>query len=206
MRRHIFTALVLAGALASPAHAPAADTTPVGVTLESVRAQGAGCGAEDVVVDISPDGQALTVLFSKLGVEVVPGAPAQARTECRLDLRFNVPKHWSYALENVDFRGFVFLEPGVTAEQTTRFHIQGEAPETGVSASFVGETEESDYLLQARAVDGPLAWSRCGKGKFVKLSTTVAVSNARAPSGTGMLQVTSADAQVYHLRWRRCER
>ena len=206
MRRHIFAASVLAGALASPAHAPAADTTPLGVTLESVRTQGAGCGPEDVVVDISPDGQALTVLFSKLGVEVVPGGPAEARSECRLDLRFNVPKHWSYALENVDFRGFVFLEPGVTAQETTRFHIQGEAPESGASASFVGETEETDYLLEARPVEGPLSWSRCGKGKFVKLSTTLTASNARAPGGTGMLQVTSADAQVYHLRWRRCDR
>jgi len=68
MRHDRLVTLVVLGLLASPARAPASDSAPVGVAIESVRTQGAGCSPDGVVVDISADGQALTVLFSEFGV------------------------------------------------------------------------------------------------------------------------------------------
>jgi hypothetical protein len=183
---------------AAPSHPPSGT-----VSIESSQAEGSGCPAGSVAADISSDGQAITVTYSALNVEVGPAATGARARECTLNLRLNVPRGWQYALENVDFRGFAFLEPGVTGEQVTRFHIQGEAPETGTAVTLHGPAED-EYLYQTLGTGEPLRWSRCSKGKFVKLRTRLAVSNPDNPQATGMMFVTSTDAQIYHLKWQAC--
>jgi hypothetical protein len=188
-----------------PSATAAASHPPSGtVIMESLTYDGAGCPPGSAGADISPDGQALTVTYSNLTTEVGPGTPATRAIECRLRLKLRVPKGWSYALENVDFRGYTFLEDGVSAEQRTRFHIQGEAPETGAVAQLDGPADE-DYLLQALGTGEPLRWSRCGKGKFVDVRTRLSLSNQGAPDATGVLVVSSTDAQIYRLKWQRCD-
>jgi hypothetical protein len=187
-----------------PSRPAAAATPPAGeVVIESITTQGDGCDPASVVADISPDGQALTVVYSALTAEVTPAAPGTARRQCRLHLKLRVPKGWSYALENVDFGGYVFLEDGVRARHDTRFHIQGEAPERGAGVSWQ-DAHDEPYLLQGLGAGAPLEWSRCGKGKFVKITTDVEVSNVAQPDATGMVIVTSTDAQVYRLVWKKC--
>src|SRR5690242_1195724 len=91
---------------AAPPPRPPAGT----VTMDSVSVSGSGCAAPSVNADISSDGQAITVSYSQLDVEVGPDANGTRSVECNLDLRLSVPKGWAYALENVDFRGYAFLE------------------------------------------------------------------------------------------------
>jgi hypothetical protein len=123
--------------------------------------------------------------------------------KCRLHAKVRIPSGWQYALSSTDFRGFVFLEPGLSAEQSASYHMSGESPETTKVATWSGPTEE-DYNLRDVGDAAPVYWSRCGKGKNLMITTEVSMTNHGNPASTGYLVADTIDGEIFHLLWRRC--
>ncbi len=190
---------ICGGSLAS------ADAPPgPGIAIEQLTYSGNGCPPGSTVLDVSPDGEAFTVIFSTMVVEVVPGVAAQPqKLKCKLHAKVNVPAGWSYAISNVDFRGFVALEPGVTAAEEARYHMSGESPESTKALTWAGSVEE-DFNVRDVGAASPIYWSKCGKGKNLMIATEIRISNQGHPDASGFMVLDSIDGQIYHLLWKRC--
>jgi hypothetical protein len=176
---------------------------PTTVAIDSVTYSGDGCPAGSVVVTLSPDGEAFTVAFSQLFAAVGSGvAPEDAAHRCKLHLKLTVPPGWSYALASVDYRGFVALEPGLTATRQSRYHISGESPEKTVGSTWSGAFEDS-YMVRdlGDGAPAPAYWSRCGKGKNLMIESRLDVKGG---SGEGLVTVDALDGEIFHLVWRQC--
>jgi hypothetical protein len=183
-------------AKASPAH-------PTGVAIESITYSGDGCPAGSVAIGLSPDAEAFTVAFSQLFAAVGDGiAATDAEHRCQVHVKLTVPPGWSYALASVDYRGFVMLEPGMTATRQSKYHISGEAPVKTIGSTWTGPFDDSYAARDLGAgAPAPAYWSRCGKGKNLIIQTRAEVKGA---SGEGLMTVDTLDGEVFHLVWRQC--
>jgi hypothetical protein len=192
---------VLCGVSLASADTP--SSVPI-IGIEQLTYNGNGCPPGSTVVDVSPDGEAFTVIFSTMVAEVAPGADAtHQKLKCKLHAKVRVPQGWSYAISSVDFRGFVALEPGVTASEQAKYHMSGESPETTKALTWNGAVEE-DFNVRDVGGASPVYWSRCGKGKNLMITTELNISNQARPDASGFMVVDTVDGQVYHLLWKRC--
>jgi hypothetical protein len=194
-------ALLLICCAASPSLAK--KPPPASVAIASVTYSGDGCPAGSVVVTLSPDGEAFTVAFSQLYAAVGAGvAPEDAAHRCKLHLKLTVPPGWSYALASVDYRGYVTLEPGLTATRQSRYHISGESPENTVGSTWTGAVDDTYSVRDlGEGAPAPAYWSRCGKGKNLMIESRLDVKGG---SGEGLVTVDALDGEIFHLVWRQC--
>jgi hypothetical protein len=183
---------------------------PREIKLEGVDYGGEGCPQGTVTTILSPDASVLTVLFDAFETRV--GADVgNSKKKCDVTVRIKKPRLWSFAIESVDFRGFVHLDDGVRAEQKVDF--QNGPERIGFNQSFgyqnwVGPVSQN-YLLQTiKPLQGPALLS-CLPAKTnteVKIRSTIALKGGGGYRG-GMLAVDSADGrmvQQYHLSWISC--
>lgn len=200
IRKSLFV-LICCSSTASLAKKPAPH--PGGVSVESVTYNGTGCPAGSVSVVLSPDGEAMTVAFSQLFAAVGTGiAAADTSHHCKLHVKVNVPPGWSYALASVDYRGYVALDPGMTARRQSRYHISGESPVRTIASTWSGAVDDSYAVRDLGAgAPAPAYWSRCGKGKNLMIETRVDVQGA---SGQGLVTVDAVDGEIFHLVWQQC--
>jgi Domain of unknown function (DUF4360) len=87
---------------------------------------GTGCPQGSLSTAISPDGQAVTVTFDEYYAEVGPDTQPVVRQFCNLNLPMNIPSGWQYSLVELDYRGYLFLDPRVEARQTSEYYFQGQ--------------------------------------------------------------------------------
>jgi Domain of unknown function (DUF4360) len=197
-----FTILLSAARLTGEERPPHPDANePVGIQV--VTYEGDGCTTATPV--ITDDKEAFTLIFDDFITSVQPGGARKTKRKCKVTLQVTVPKGWTYALSSVDFRGYAMLEAGVSARQLNTYHIQGEGPERSVSLDTRGPLDDT---FAVRDVGGPVVqpqFARCGKGKFVKITTDVTVERPPGDNvSSGFLALDSVDGQVYHMLWKRC--
>ncbi len=174
--------------------------------IDGITIQGDECPG-GAATDVSTDREAFTVIFSNFLAQVDP-TTHQAKAKCKVTLKMNVPAGWSYAVTSVDFRGFVSLEPGVTATKQTRYHMAAQGkdktPERGPVFTWNGPFEEDFAVRDIGDLTEPY-WSRCGKGKVFQISTDVTLTNPNGnAAASGFLALDSIDGQVFPVQWRHC--
>jgi hypothetical protein len=208
--RRLSALLPFALAAAASGSAQAEVPPPAEVNLEprSMSYSGTGCPAGSATIVFAADRSVFTVLYSVFTAEVGEGIAAEeARKDCKLHFKLKTPKGWSYSIENVDFRGFAFLDEGVSASLESSYHLSGEGPMRTDAVEFLGPYAD-DYSHRDAFPDAMLS-SRCGGGKNVQITTRLRMSSTGAPAAPGMLTVDSVDgtfSQTYRLSWKRCNR
>jgi hypothetical protein len=197
--------LVVICCLSTPSLAkkPPPSALPTGVSIDSVTYSGDGCPPGSVAIGLSPDGEAFTVAFSSLFAAVGSGiAATDATHHCQLHIKLTVPPGWSYALASVDYRGYVALDPGLTATRQSRYHISGESPVKAVASTWTGAIDDNYAVRDLGAgAPAPAYWSRCGKGKNLIIENQLDVQGA---SGEGLVTVDALDGEIFHLVWQQC--
>jgi Domain of unknown function (DUF4360) len=208
LSRMVATAVV--ASLVSPAPALAATGAPPDdqVVIESVQVNGAACRPGTVAVAISPDNEAFTITYSEYlaqaGGGAVPGADHQ---KCKLTVQLRVPSGFTYAIAQVDYRGFAELAAGASGMQRATYNFQGDPPKTYTEHPFAGPL--SDYWQVTDRVDAAAQiFAPCGKVRKINIDTGLTVSAGSAdPSLINVLGMDSTDAEfntTYHFAWRQC--
>jgi hypothetical protein len=208
------TILTLAGACTPvPPEAPAPPDTRSATTLarvqdddgpghfKSVEFLGDACSEESATVAFSPDNQVFTAIFSDFVAAAGENTPAeQANRGCLIRAQVEVPDGWSYALESVDYRGFVQQDDDVTSTKDSLYLISDSSPFKTPTLRFEDETSE-DFTNSDIGPGRPSPFSPCGGGQELWIVTQTQVDNDGDDDNSGFLAMDSVDVE---LQWRRC--
>lgn len=166
---------------------------------------GTGCPAGSAAVAISPDAQALSILFDSFVVEAggFTGKSMDRKT-CNIAVPVHVPQGYSVSIFQIDYRGFNSLPYGAYSRFNVEYFFAGSrGPD--YERTFNGRIE-SDYLIRNAISASAVAWSRCGESVILRANTGMLVrTNSRREDA--MATVDSADIRaglVFNLQWRRC--
>jgi hypothetical protein len=175
--------------------------------------RGAGCPEGSVQVMWDPGFTSFTVLYDRLLLEAGRGRGAAGRVNCEVEMILKKHQLQGFAVEAVDLRGFVQLDPGVRAQQLVSVS-SGSTRELRVISTDFGAQRWQGPIAQNYTIS-TLRPSRrpeilnCipfrEKTRLV-IRTQMDIAGASGGSG-GMMAVDSADGRVmqrYHVRWQNC--
>lgn len=184
------------------------------IQLQSFTAAGPGCPAGSVRVVLAPDGSAFSILYDRYNTEV--GASVLNSTQnCSVVLHLLKPRHLGFKIEAADFRGFIGLDQGVTAEQKVRVMSGPNPGHRMLSAEFGsqiwrGPINEEFVLRAVRPVNSRPPVLDCVPAKentdIVVDSAVQLISNQAQKNG--QLTVDTVDGVLLHkftLKWLDCQ-
>ncbi|MBD2300486.1 DUF4360 domain-containing protein [Nostoc sp. FACHB-87] len=155
---------------------------------------GNGCPEGSASVNVSPDGQELSILFDQF--IALGNQSSERRKSCNLSIPIKVPQGFQISLYDADYRGYV--APSTTGRLRAEYFFAGQRGPV-LSRTFRGET---DYNVRDQLVTVADVWSRCGD------SVNMRVNAAMTANGAGMATVDSFDLAhrglVYHIKYRQC--
>jgi|tagenome__1003787_1003787.scaffolds.fasta_scaffold20517358_1 hypothetical protein len=209
MRRALLTVgalLVTAPLAATPAFAGPGGRPTDHVVIDMVQVKGSGCRKGTATVAMSLDNSAFTVTYSDFLVQVGPDASkGDNQKDCQLRVKVKVPKKFTYAIEQVDYRGFAHLEKGATAKQVGSYAYQGQKE----SAATVNHSLSGPYDTNWQTTDAEAAaFEECGKQRALNIDTKLILDAGKSdPKSTSYITMDSTDGSlhsVYRLVWSSC--
>ncbi|OFZ55359.1 MAG: hypothetical protein A2428_13545 [Bdellovibrionales bacterium RIFOXYC1_FULL_54_43] len=176
-----------------------------GLVLGHPTYGGTGCPRGSASVTLSPDQQALSILFDQFTLEA--GGMSGKRIDrkgCNIAIPFQVPQGFSVSILEVDYRGFYSLPRSAFSQFNVEyFFAGGRGP--SFSKRFFGPASQDftiDHALSAVAT----VWSPCGASVILRTNASMFVqTNSRGEQA--IASVDSMDLRsgiVYHLLWKRC--
>ncbi|XGC80007.1 DUF4360 domain-containing protein [Bdellovibrio bacteriovorus] len=164
---------------------------------------GTGCPAGSASVTLSPDQQAVSILFDSYVTEAGGGRRVD-RKSCNISVPVHVPQGYSVAVFQVDYRGFVSVPRGALSRFDAEYFWAG-ARGPRVSRTFSGPISDV-YTVSDGLMASALVWTPCGANVNLRVNTSMmAQTNAR--NEQTLATVDSADISsglIYHIQWRRC--
>lgn len=188
-----------------------AATAPSYVRVRSLSYAGSGCSAGSVDTSIAADRQSFTMYFDEFLAEVGPGvALREKRKNCQLNIDLDYPSGWSYAVASLDYRGYVSLERGITATQSTSLYFQGQGQRQTATLrqAFTGPIER-DFLIHDGLAGAARVWSPCGSQRSLNLNTSIQLNTSSSERsglitlGYGAGDLPGGVGQLA-LVWKRC--
>ncbi|KAJ3397785.1 hypothetical protein HDU92_002457 [Lobulomyces angularis] len=203
------TALALTAltALTSAASVPVTgDLPPKGsITVNTISYAGSGCPAGTVSENLNSDATAFTLLFDSYVASKGPSVPiTENRKNCQLNINLNIPQGWQYSVGTVDYRGFMQLDAGVTAQQQALYYFQGELVQQRITTTF-SDKNNGDYTIRDAFPLETTIWSSCTAKANVNINTQIRLSGPNDKQG--LITIDSVDAkvtQIYGLQWKKC--
>lgn len=186
-----------AALIALSALAPAQDEAPV---LEVVTVNGSGCAAGDA--DVKTDGRTFTIGYHTFLARAGNGSsPLEARRNCQISLRVNVPQGSTYGLARTTYEGYAHLQSGATGLSRVSTYLQGTSPTASVSQPFTGPFGGS-WQTRYRPDSDDIQWAACGERRNINVNAEVRVVLGDAdPDRLSFAIVESSRGAV---RVRRC--
>ena len=176
-----------------------------GIRLGDPIYGGTGCPMGTASAVLSPDNQALTLLFDQYQVSAGrSNGKTFDRQSCNLAIPVHVPQGLSVSIIQVDYRGSNILPAGAQSRLTAEYFFAGARGPT-LAKTYVGPLV-SDFDFGNTLVASALVWSACGADVTLRANTSAMVMTNRNMDDA-MTSVDSADikaAIVYKLQWRSC--
>jgi Domain of unknown function (DUF4360) len=179
------------------------------IVIDVVTVNGSGCPPGSAAVAVSPDNTAFTVTYSVYLAQVGVGSvPTDFRKNCQLNLLVHVPSGFTYAVNEVDYRGFASLARGATGMQRASYYFQG-SPNTDIRThSFSGAFEDNWQSTDTTEL-ASLEYAPCGAMRNLNVNTELRVSagTSNPATTTSFLAMDSTDGSInttYHFSWLRC--
>jgi hypothetical protein len=175
------------------------------LTLGQPAYGGNGCPAGTASVNVSPSGDAISILFDQFSAEAGKTTNRRIdRKSCNISIPVQVPQGYSVAVFSVDYRGFNAIPSGGTNRLDSEYFWAGSRG-PHISRSFYGPLNDNftvtdDLMAQA------LVWAPCGASVNLRVNASMMAQSNRAMEQT-IGTVDSADissALIYHIQWRRC--
>ena len=179
------------------------------IIIDLVTVNGSGCPAGTAAVAVSLDNTAFTVTYSQYMAQVGVGAkPTDIRKNCQLSIQVHVPTGFTYAIAQVDYRGYGHLEAGATGLERANYYFQGTSPTAYAIHNFTGAFD--DNWQTTDLVELPaMVWAPCGELRNLNINTElrVAAGTSNPATTTSFLSMDSTDTSIntiYHFAWRQC--
>ncbi|MEV7520584.1 DUF4360 domain-containing protein [Streptomyces sp. NPDC091371] len=207
-----FTAAAVTAALATltpsagASHAPSAPTDQVRVDVATVN--GSGCRPGSAAVAVAPDNSAFTVTYSEYLAQAGGGVSAvEGRKNCLLSLVVHVPQGFTYAVAQVDYRGFGSLQPGAIGTQKASYYFQGMSQTAQRTHKFNGALDDNWQATDTTGIEA-LVFAPCGEQRNFNINTELrAEVGSSDPSKLSFMALDSTDGSinsVYHFSWKQC--
>lgn len=179
---------------------------PEYVRVRSISYAGSGCPAGSVAENVSMDRQAFTLLFDSYIAEIGPGVSVrEKRKNCQILVDLDFPQGWTYTLADVDYRGYVSLERGVTGEQSSAYYFQGQGATARLTTQMRGPKDE-DYQIRDTLGLSAVVWAPCGARRALNINSQINLTSTNR-NASGLITNDSTDfhlTQIYNLKWQRC--
>jgi hypothetical protein len=164
-----------------------AGTVEASNSLQSVALVGEGCPAGSVGQSFSNDRTTMTLIFDRFVASTATGLPAgESAKDCVIQLELATDEA---AVVTIDSRGFVQLEPGVSA--THQSHVP-RAKHSLNTSSFFGPTSR-DYLI--RSVANVVPTGSEANPKFL-IVLNLEIDTTANPTGQAQVTLDSLDLKI----------
>lgn len=194
---------------------------PAGISIQGLQANGTGCPQGSYSANISPDGQAFSLLLDNYVAASDLHNPI-SRLNCELRVNFRVPRGWTFTVVSADYRGFAYAEQGATVIHQALYSFDGSKP----GNERPGYENNGKYSFRAQEFRGPYnnnytihqeidprmaPWAPCNSSdqQTLFLTTYLMARNLNLSSSI-QAQITldsidgSVQSQRYQLLWKRC--
>ncbi|MDH4467469.1 MAG: DUF4360 domain-containing protein [Bacteriovoracaceae bacterium] len=206
--KKLLSALLTVGFYASmtATQSLAQPTDPI--RMGNVIVNGTGCpDSSSVSALVSPDQTSLSILFNNYVVDAGAQAPGRAklgRKNCNIRIQLFVPQGYAVSIFKVDYRGFVDLPYGASAEFSSEYFF-GTSQGIKKTQVFTGKQSQDFKITNQIGVES-VVWSDCGASTNLAMGTTlkVKVQNNRDEAQATLDSIDVSSAIQYQLQWRRC--
>jgi hypothetical protein len=106
---------------------PPSAPNPTDVQIESFVYGGTGCPSNTVSSVLSDDRTIMTLIFDQYVAQIGPGVSVtENRKNCQLNIDLRYPGGFQYSVFSADYRGYAYLDPGVTGVQKSIYYFSGQ--------------------------------------------------------------------------------
>ena len=179
------------------------------IVIDVVTVNGSGCPAGTAAIAVSPDNTAFTVTYSNYLAQVGVGAGAtDFRKNCQLNVNVHAPSGFTYAIAQVDYRGYAFLQSGATAQERANYYFQGMSTTAYATHPFAGPMDD-DWQATDHVDVASLVFAPCGEQRLLNINTELraAAGTSDVTKTTSFITMDSTDTTIsttYHFAWRTC--
>jgi hypothetical protein len=197
--------LVTVPFLPTPAFAGPGGRPTDRVVIDMVQVNGSGCRKQSTAVAMSDDNASFTVSYSEYLVQVGPEASkGDNLKDCRLRVKVKVPKGYTYAIDEVDYRGFAHMQKGATAKLAASYAFQASKDVAYTNHTFATAGDDNWQVTDVEAA----RYEPCGKQRALNIETQLTLDPGKSdPKETSYLTMDSTDGHlrsVYKLVWKTC--
>ncbi|KAJ7597537.1 hypothetical protein C8J56DRAFT_1159420 [Mycena floridula] len=200
--------ILILASTASLAVAQATTAAPPAFNITSLIANGSGCPPGSIVYVLNNDHTAVTITFSQYEASAGPGIPlSDDRKNCAISLNIHVPQGFSFAITDVDYRGFYQMDPKVKVIHGALYYFQGNLIQSQANSTLVGPLDGANYVFRDEFNLSPTIDAPCGEDTVLNINSEVFVDNSANPSGFGIISQDSIDAgltQTFNFQWLTC--
>lgn len=166
---------------------------------------GAGCANGTARATLTPDGQAISILFDNFTTAAggYTGLTVDQRY-CDIAIPVRVPQGYSVAVFTIDYRGFAALPSGGRMRFSADYFFAGKNSRR-YSKEFLGPYNDNYTFTNELRADLDV-WSACGAEVILRTQSMMATETNRR-NEDAMASVDSIDIQsgiTYNFQYRRC--
>ncbi|MDG0815251.1 DUF4360 domain-containing protein [Bdellovibrio svalbardensis] len=194
---------------------------PAGISIQGLQANGTGCPQGSYSANISPDGQAFSLLLDNYVAASDLHNPI-SRLNCELRVNFRVPRGWTFTVVTADYRGYAYAEQGSTVFHQALYSFDGSKPinerpgyENNGKYSFRAQEfrgpYNGNYTIHQELNPSVAPWAPCSSvDQQTLFITTYLMARNLNLSSSIQAQITldsvdgAIQSQNFQLRWRRC--
>ncbi|KAL0066015.1 hypothetical protein AAF712_007005 [Marasmius tenuissimus] len=191
-----------------PISIPKRADAPPNFNITSLGLNGSGCPPKSAFYLLNNDKTAVTITFSAFEASAGPDiAVTENRKNCQLSLGVRVPHGFSFAIVDVDYRGFYSLDDKVKASHSAAYYFQGQLVQAGAGSELAGPLDGKNYVYRDEFNLSPTIYSPCGEDTILNINSEVRVDNSANKDGYGYIVDDSIDAsvtQTYNFQWLTC--
>lgn len=199
--KHLRTVLSFAAAAAMTstlAVASPANSAP-NITIDVATFNGSGCPIGTAVAAISPDNEAITLIYSDYLVEL----SGPVMENCTVALQLDIPQGLSVSLVGSDYYGFKRMTSGTTGSLWTSYRFQGDSPVNRTfNLSGATGTQGANWARSETLV--AVTWSPCGEDRLLIANSRLTIAGSGSSSYITMDSNDVDFSTIFNLRWRSC--
>ncbi|MEV5719181.1 DUF4360 domain-containing protein [Amycolatopsis mediterranei] len=200
-------ALILS-TLVAPVDATADSAPSEKITLDIKTINGSGCpaGTATASADVASDNTSFTVRYTNFTAKAGGGVSAlEGRKNCQINVLVHVPQGFTYAIAEVEYRGFAHIESGASALEQANYYFTGTSPTARVRHTFPGPFHGVWRATDTTDV-AELVFAPCGESRNLNINAELR-ADAGSSSAGSYIEMDSEHASVdtiYHFAWKTC--
>lgn len=106
---------------------PGGAPNPDDVQIVGFVYGGTGCPSNTVSSVLSDDRTIMTLIFDQYIAQIGPGVSVtENRKNCQLNINLRYPGGFQYSVFSADYRGYAYLEKGITGVQKSTYYFSGQ--------------------------------------------------------------------------------